>query len=134
MTATVRLRQSRLIVALCMEGDSEYLLVQSGVDREQSFVLPLRDEPLCGGLSLHTRVGRLHALYWGLAYGAGPLDSTAQLRFEPDPVRRRAPVQGVIHPLADGRWWVADADGIFAQAVLSISGAGDTVIPLSDRW
>ncbi len=77
--------------------------------------------------SVHTRLKRIHALYWGLAYGFGDLDQDAVVRFEPDP-RRRGPRVDVAPQSLGHHYWVADAEGIFSSVAMLVGDqeAGNT--------
>ncbi len=62
----VVLSRSRLTVRLRNEGEPPYLEVRSRLDPRQSCLVPLGHRPVLEGLSLLTRIGRVHALCWGL--------------------------------------------------------------------
>jgi CheY-like chemotaxis protein len=134
-TEQLYLRRSRLAIAISEDRQTSFLHVQSTVDPRQSFLLPLRDQLLSGGVSLYSRLGWLHAVYWGLAYGAGPLPEQATIQFEPSARRRvREPVVEVRPRMLSAHWWVADAEGSFETAAVKRREAHLGRIRLGDRW
>jgi CheY-like chemotaxis protein len=132
-TEQLYLRRSRLAVAIHEDVQTSFLQVRSTVDPHQSFLLPLQDQLLSGGVSLHSRLGWMHAVYWGLAYGAGPLPEHATVQFEPS-IRRPEPVVEVLPRMLNAHWWVADAEGIFETAGVRTPHTDLGRIRLGDRW
>lgn len=49
----------------------------SRLDPRQSFLVKLRRPPVVDGLVVHSGIGRVHAVCWGLALGPGELPSAA---------------------------------------------------------
>ena len=129
----VFLHRSHLVVELRSAAGTDYLDVRSRVDRRQGFLLPLRAVPLCGGLSLFSRLGRLHAEYWSMAYGQRLDGDLPVVRFEkvPAPGARFAEVSAL--PIGD-RWWVADATGLFGRVALRREERDLARTELADRW
>lgn len=124
--------QAHLEVELRQDGPLRFLLVRSRIDLAQAYLLPV---PALGvvGLAQHTRLGRLHALHWGLAYGRSAAGAECAVRFEDSarPQWRAATVRQ--RRLADD-CWVADAEGVFDTAVLLAGDDRTCRVRLADRW
>jgi hypothetical protein len=129
----VVLTESRLLVELHDDGGLCYLDVRSLIDREQMFLLPLTPGPGIDGLAMHTNLGRLHALYWGLAWGAGTLPVGASVRFSSDALRFRGTAEVTPRQLGSEAW-VADAEGTFTSATTVVSGIDTARTQLAERW
>jgi hypothetical protein len=127
------LSESRLMVDLHDDGDVSYLRVRSLLDPEQGFLLPLVQGPGFDGLAMHTNFGRIHALYWGLAWGAGTLPVGASVRFSSDALRFRRTVTVTPKQLDTGAW-VADAEGIFTSATTVVAGIDTARTQLAEHW
>lgn len=132
-TAQLGLPVARLTVGLRDEQGTPFLAVQSTVDPQQGFLLPLATAPVCAGLGLLTRLGRLHALYWGLAYGVGPVGPATRVRFETARLRYATSCEVPVHALGAG-CWVAEAGGTYDRVVLLEHGVEVAAAPLADRW
>lgn len=121
------------MIDLREDGGLSYLQVRSLIDREQMFLLPVVPGPGFDGLALHTNLGRLHAIHWGLAWGAGSLPAGAAVRFSSDALRFRRSVTVAPQPLgADA--WVADAEGLFTTATTVVAGIDTARTQLAGRW
>ena len=127
------LTESRLMVELHDDGGLCYLDVRSLIDPEQMFLLPLTPGPGIDGLAMHTNLGRVHALYWGLAWGAGTLPAHASVVFSSDGLRFRRTVPATPRPLGP-EGWVADAEGAFASAATVVAGVETARTQLAERW
>jgi len=127
----VVLARARLAVELRLSGGLAFLDVCSGVDSAQGFLLPVSHRPVLAGVSSYTRLGRLHAVYWALAYGIGEIPEV--VRFEAATLRYRRSVE-VRPDLMGGDCWVAAADGVFGSAALLTAGCETHRVPLADRW
>ncbi len=127
----VGVSRTGLVVRLCCNGNLEFLDVRSVVDRAQGFLLPVGHRPALAGLASYTRLGRIRAVFWGLAYGFGaPPD---HVRFEAATLRFCRSVDVVPRRLSPD-YWIAGAEGVFASAAL-LSGARETTkVVLPDRW
>jgi hypothetical protein len=133
VTGQIKLAAARLVVELHQDGELLFLDVRSVLDPRQAFLLPLPAPPAIDGLGLFTRLGRLHALPWGLAYGAGTLPAGAVVSFSSDTLRFRrsataSPVQ--LGELA----WAAVAEGDFRTAATVVNGVETARVVLADRW
>jgi len=122
-----------VVVELRRDRGLPFLDVRSRVDANQSLLLPLGHRPTVSGLSLHTRLGRVHALYWGLAYGSGQLPGPALVRFESGTLRYRTAVDAQPHQL-DGQYWVVAAEGVFATATLVVGDHETERVRLAVCW
>lgn len=116
---------------LRLSGGLAFLDVRSHVDSAQGFLLPVSHRPVLAGLSSFTRWGRLHAVYWALAYGLGEIPEV--VRFEASTLRYRRSVEVRPDPVG-GDCWVAAADGVFGSAALLTGGYETHRVPLADRW
>lgn len=133
MSNLVFLRRSHLQVELRCVSGTDYFDVRSRVDRRQNFLLPLRPEPLCGGLALFSRLGRLHAEYWSMAYGLRSDGDYPQVRFQRPSAGLSGAVDVEATPIGD-RWWVADARGLYAYAALRLDDVELARTELADAW
>lgn len=124
---------SRLVVRLREDDDLACLEVRSRLDRTQSFLLPLTQQPILAGLSMSTRLSRLHAHAWALAYGTGRLPEKCLLRFESDGLRYRRTYDAVPQRMGE-RLWVADAEGIFATVAAVTADIETARVRLAVRW
>lgn len=134
MTAETALVEAWLTARVWRDGPLLYLDLRSRIDPRQSFLLPVGHAPVIAGMALWTPLGRIHALYWGLAYGRGELPAGSTVRFDADgPCAHRSVVAAVVS-LGDGGW-VAAAEGVFAAATV-VSGDGVDVArtDLSTHW
>jgi hypothetical protein len=103
VAARVRLTASRLQVELHEDGPLRVLDVRSLVDPRQAFLLPLPCAPAIEGLSLPSRLSRIHALYWALAYGSSGLPVGCVVRFSTNTLRFRRTAVAVPHQLSPRR-------------------------------
>lgn len=129
----VQLPSSRLLVTLHEGGPLEYLDVRSTVDPAQALLLPLPVPPAIDGISLETRLSRLYALPWALAYGRGVLPAGASVAFSTGTVRFRRTVRSSPVQLGQG-CWVADVEGLFATAAVVVDGVVTARAALADHW
>ena len=113
-TSDIRTAFSSLRLVVEVRG-TDQLHVHSLVDDQQRHVLPLRPELLCGGLALYTKLGRLHAIYWSIAYGVGPLSRSDVISFSTDQLRYRETTNIAPIPMGD-RCWVAAVHGSYTSA------------------
>ncbi len=127
------LTDSRLLIELHDDRDLSYLQVRSLIDPQQMFLLPLVPGPGFDGLAMHTNLGRVHALYWGLAWGAGTLPAGASVRFSSDALRFRRTVTVIPRQIGDEAW-VADAEGVFTSATTVVAGIATARTQLAERW
>lgn len=123
--ARQQLRAVGLAAELRSQDGVDYLLLRSTVDPGQLLLLSLQPTAPPGGISSFTRLGRLHARYWAISYGAGPGPDTvhfvgAGIRFRRESTARPVPLGG---------YWAAAAEGVFATAT-----AGSAQIALSRHW
>ena len=131
--APVVLLRAHVDIQLKAYRGTPFLAVRSRIDPSQSFLLPARHRPTLSGLSVHTRLKRIHALYWGLAYGFGDLGQDAVVRFEPDP--RRGGRRVDVAPQSLGHhYWVADAEGIFSSVAMLVGEQEAGRTQLADHW
>lgn len=117
--ARIVLPHAHLRVELQQDGPG-YLIAQSQIDPAQSYLLSLTGTRICG-LTQYTALGRIHALYWAMAYGVGPIPAASVIRFDSGTSRYRSTVE-VTPMLLAADYWVADAEGIFATAALIHAG------------
>jgi hypothetical protein len=127
------LTDSRLMIELHEDHGLSYLQVRSLIDPQQMFLLPVVPAPGFDGLALHTNLGRLHAIHWGLVWGAGTLPAGATVRFSSDALRFRRTVTVTPRPLG-GEAWVADAEGVFTSATTVVAGIDTARTQLAERW
>ncbi len=123
----------RLGLVAELHHEPDFLHVRSTIDTRQGYLLPLRPERLCGGLSLFTRVGGLHALFWALAYGAGPLEVSDVIHFATADLRHRTTTSVEPRPVGQHHW-VAAAPGSYAWAAFERDGVQLASGRISDRW
>ncbi|MGZ6793381.1 MAG: hypothetical protein ACXVFV_10550 [Mycobacteriales bacterium] len=128
-----QLPSSRLVVELHEGGPLDHLDVRSAVDPAQALLLPLPVPPAIDGISLETRLSRLYALPWALAYGRGVLPAGAVVAFSTGSLRFRRTVRSTPVQLSQG-CWVADAEGLFATAAVVVDGVVTTRAALADHW
>lgn len=133
VAARVALKATGLVVELRQDGDLQFLDVQSRIDPRQDFLLPVPPRPAFAGLSMHTRMGRLHAVCWGLVYGSSPLPDAGRVRFEADTLRYRQVAEVPVHRVSE-RCWVAGAEGVFSTAVLLTPDIEVGRVRLTSRW
>jgi hypothetical protein len=133
VAARVRLTASRLQVELHQNGTLRVLDVRSLVDPRQAFLLPLPCAPAIEGLSLPSRLSRIHALYWALAYGSSRLPVGCVVRFSTNTLRFRRTVVAVPHQLSTD-CWVADAEGLFGTAATVVDDVETARVRLADHW
>jgi len=129
---SVLLGHSQLSLRLAERRGIAVLEVRSRVDAGQCFHVPLDGRSVLAGLRSFTRLGRVHALSWALAFGVGPLPLGATVRFESGTLRHATSAETPAHLLARG-CWVADARGVFARATLLAPGHEALTVPLDDR-
>lgn len=120
----VVLTRSRLFVEVRVDRGLVFLDIRSRLDPTQSFLVSLGHRPVLSGLTSFTRVGGLHALYWGLAFGVGAVPDDAVVRFESGTLRHPHSARSAVRRLS-GECWVADAPGVFARATL-LAGKRET--------
>ncbi len=125
--------KSRLSVQLCEEGGLPFLEAKSRLDPDQSFLLPISQRPALSGLSLFTRLGRIHSLCWALAYGCGELAEHTAARFESDTLRYRVGVEVAPRRLCDDVW-LADVDGVFDSVALLVGDRTIQQVRLAGSW
>ncbi len=128
---SVLLPTAHLVVELHRQAGVEFLHVQSLVDPAQNFLLPVAHRPALAGLSGFTKVGRVHAVYWALAYGLGePPDG---VHFESGALRYRREVVVTPNPIIDD-CWVAAGGGVFTTAMALVGDDVTQCVGLADRW
>ena len=110
-----------------------FLEVRSEIDPAQHFLLPLPSPPEIDGLAVPTRLGRLHALYWSLAFGTGTLSKGSLVRFQTDGIRYRRTVDVAPNQLGE-QCWVAEAQGAFSTAATVAAEIETARVHLADRW
>jgi len=129
----VALSRSRLTVRVHEEREPPYLEVRSRLDPRQSFVVSLGHRPVLEGLSGCTSIGRVHAICWGLAFGAVEPPAGAVVRFGSETLRFRSSAEAGVTRLA-GPYWVADVEGVFRGATLVVADREVCSMPLADHW
>ena len=129
----VALASARLVVELHEDGAVAYLDVRSVLDPGQAFLLPLPSPPAIDGLAMSTRLGRLHDLSWGLAWGSGVPPEGCVVSFSSDSLRFRRNTEVVPQVMAD-RCWIACAEGVFSTAATVAHGVETARIPLAHRY
>lgn len=132
-TAQLLLTGARLSVELCRDEELAYLYVRSLLDRTQVFLLPLPQPPAIQGLALATTFGRVHALPWALAYGAGLLSDRCVIAFGSDSLRWRRTVNATPQRLGEG-CWVAAVEGVFTTAAAVTGGVEAARVQLATHW
>ena len=128
----IRAAFSSLGLAVEVRG-TDQLHVQSLVDDRQSYVLPIRPELLCGGLACYTKLGRLHAIYWSIAYGVGPISRSDVISFSTDQLRYRVTTNIAPIPVGDSAW-VAAAHGSYTSAGFHRGGVELASVRLAGWW
>lgn len=113
----VLLGRSWLAVRVREDSGLAFMEIRSRIDPSQSLLLPVGHRPALAAVTSFTRLSALHALCWGLAFGVGVLADDAVVRFESGTLRHRTVADATMHRLP-GDWWVADAEGVFAEATL----------------
>lgn len=132
-TPPLVLQRAHLALELKQDGGLRYLLARSTVDPMQSLLLPLSDDVVCTGLSLFTRLGRMHSLCWGLAYGVGSLPDDVVVEFASGTLRYRQSAEVTPLRLGDDVW-VADAEGVFSSVTMFCGDVELHRAALADRW
>ena len=133
VVARVQLAASRLVVELRHAGPVMTLDVRSFVDPSQEFLLPVPAAPAIDGIATFTRLGRMHSLDWGLAYGAGTLPADTVITFSSNSLRFRQ--TATARPTQLGEYcWVADAEGLFTTAATVNAGVETARVALADAW
>jgi len=112
---------------------TDQLHVQSLVDNQQRYVLPLRPELLCGGLALYTKLGRLHAIFWSIAYGVGPISRSDVISFSTDQLRYRETTNTAPIPVGDSAW-AAAVHGSYTSAGFHRGGVELASVRLAGWW
>lgn len=130
---SVHLVRSRLSVQLSEQGDLRFLEVHSRLDPEQCLLLPIGHRPELAGLSMYTRLGWIHSICWGLAYGFGELGEQAVARFRTDTLRYRVSVDARPRRLGDDLW-LADVEGVFDSVALLVGDRTVRRAPLAESW
>ena len=80
----------------------------------------------------HSRLGRIHARYWALAFGSTALPAAATVSFSTDSLRFRRTVTSIPQQLGE-HCWVADAEGVFSTAATVVDGVETARIVLATR-
>ena len=129
--ARLQLPGARLSAEVRRDGDLTYLWLRNQVDAAQSVLLPVPLEAPPQGLSLFTRLGRWHALYWAVVFGcdAGP---PREVRFASADLRFRQ--EAVTVPVRLGPCWIAEARGMFATATVTPPTGGPMTVALARQW
>lgn len=112
---------------------TDQLHVQSLVGDQQSYMLPLRPKLLCGGLARHTKLGRLHAIYWSIAYGVGPISTSDVIAFSTDQLRYRETTNIAPIPVGDSAW-AAAVHGSYTSARFHRGGVELARVRLTGWW
>lgn len=132
-TRVLVLSASHLLVELHDDGTLPYLDVRSVLDPTQAFLLPVPAPPAIDGLAMSTRLGRLHDLCWGIAWGSGVPPAGCVVTFSSGGLRFRRSVQAVPHVVCD-RCWLACAEGVFSTAATVVDGVETARVPLATRY
>jgi hypothetical protein len=122
-----------LLVQVTHGSAGRCLDVSSLVDRRHTFLLPVPPGSGLDGLSLASRLGRMHAVEWGLAYGSIRLPSGASVTFSPGTLRFCRTVEVAPVVLAED-CWLAEAEGLFTTAAVVVDGVETARTALMDHW
>lgn len=128
----VRLPAAQLTAEVHRNKDVDYLRLHHRHDLTRDLLLPLRPDPLCGALARFTRLGRLHALYWTLAYGFGSAHRVSLDFSSPTRFGRDAHIDARV--LGD-RYWIADVEGLYehVEMMLDRTCSHRLTIPAASR-
>lgn len=129
---SVLLRRSQLLVHLREDRGLVFLEARSRVEPAQWYLLSLVHRPVLAGLTSITRLGAMHALCWGLAFGVGPVPEDAMVRFESGTLRHATTVDSAVQRLTDD-CWVADARGVLTRATLLAGDRDDVRVRLAEQ-
>ncbi len=129
--ARLQLPGARLSAELRRDGDLTYLWLRNPVDAAQSVLLPVSPEAPPQGLSLSTRLGRWHALYWAVVFGCHTAPPR-EVRFASADLRFRQ--EAVAIPVPLGPCWIAEARGTFATATVTPAIGTPATVTLARQW
>ena len=120
-----------LTVTHVVDGGVAYLLVAAeGPGEPMTLLLPTASTGP-SGLTVFSRLGRVHARHWALVWGQGAPPKTGvdfssgDLRFRRE---HHSPTSLV------GPAWVATAEGVFRQATVDPDGPSPRWLPLTPSW
>ena len=91
------------------------------LDSRTAFLVGVTHRPVVEGFSSFTRLGRVHARCWAVAFGVGQLAQSACVRFEAGTLRHATAAEAAIHGLPHDCWFTA-AEGVFTTAALLVDG------------
>ena len=126
---TVRLKNARFIAELHDDRKLAFLRLHNPRLPGRDLLLPLREEPVCVAMACFTPLGRLHALYWSLAFGyAEALPSQVSFSCPDRPYREGREADLVL--LGNG-WWLADVEGLFSCVTVISGGVTTAQVPIA---
>lgn len=110
-----------LFVTARADRDAVFVEGWDPLDLRTSFLIGVMHAPVVEGFSSFTRLGRIHARCWAVAFGVGQLPQSACVRFEAGTLRHATAAAAAIHRLPHDCWFAA-AEGVFTTAALLVDG------------